>query len=71
MVEVRIFGTSQKPSLQLDLGECEVSVADLLTRLDIDPAVVWIVTVDGRQSDFDQLVPASCRVCIFPPMSGG
>lgn len=71
MVEVRIFGTSQEPSLQLDLGGCEVSVADLLTRLDIDPAVVGIVTVDGRQSDFDQRVPADCRVCIFPPLAGG
>jgi molybdopterin converting factor small subunit len=71
MVEVRIFGTSQELSLQLDLGGCEVRVADLLARLDIDPTVVGIVTVDRRQSDLDEIVPADSRVCIFPPMFGG
>jgi hypothetical protein len=55
----------------LDLGGCEVSVADLLARLDIETAKVGIVTVDRRQSGFDELVPASCRVCVFPPMFGG
>lgn len=74
MVEVRVFGAlweHLEPRLQLDLEGCDVSVADLLARLDIDAREVGIVTVDGRQSNFDKLVPASCRVCIFPLMSGG
>ena len=71
MVEVRIYGLVLEPGLQLDLGGYEVSVAGLLARLDIDPATVGIVTVDGRQSDFDELVPADCRVCVFPPLAGG
>jgi hypothetical protein len=71
MVEVRVYGLVVEPRLQLDLEGCEVSVMDLLTRLDIDPARVGIVTVDRRQSNFDKLVPANCRVCIFPLMSGG
>jgi molybdopterin converting factor small subunit len=74
MVEVRVFGAlweHLEPRLQLDLEGCDISVADLLARLDIDAREVGIVTVDRRQSNFDKLVPASCRVCIFPPISGG
>jgi hypothetical protein len=74
MVEVRVFGAlweHLEHSLRLDLEGCEVSVGDLLARLDIDAREVGIVTVDGQQSNFDRLLPASCRVCIFPLISGG
>jgi molybdopterin converting factor small subunit len=46
-------------------------VAHLLAHLDINPAEVGIVTVDRRQSNLNDIVPADSRVCIFPPMSGG
>ena len=74
MVEVRIFGAPWKhlaPRLELDLGGRDVRVADLLAHLDINPSEVGIVTVDRRQSDLDEIVPADSRVCIFPPMFGG
>jgi len=74
MVEVRVFGAlweHLEPRLELDLEGCDISVADLLARLGIDPSEVGIVTVDGRQSDPDEIVPADSRVCIFPPMFGG
>jgi hypothetical protein len=74
MVEVRVFGAlweHLEPRLELDLEGCDISVADLLARLGIDPSEVGIVTVDRRQSGFDELVPVNCRVCIFPLMFGG
>jgi molybdopterin converting factor small subunit len=74
MVEVRIYGPLWEhvaPSLEIDLEGLEVSVADLLGRLGIDPTEVGIVTVDGRQRNLDQKVPQGSHVCIFPPMSGG
>ena len=74
MVEVRIFGPlweHLEPSLELDLRGREIAVADLLNRLGIDSTEVGIVTVDGRQSKLDEIIPADGRVCIFPPMSGG
>ena len=67
MVEVRIFGAPWEhlePRLELDLEERGVSVADLLARLGIDPVEVGIVTVDGRQSEPDEIVPVDGRVCI-------
>jgi len=70
-----VFGTLRQrgigPRLQLDLGESPGTVADVLARLGVDPAEVGIVVVDGRQSNLNELLPASCRVSIFPPMAGG
>jgi molybdopterin converting factor small subunit len=74
MVEVRIFGAlweHLEPRLELDLEGSEIDVAHLLAHLDINPAEVGIVTVDRRQSNLNDIVPADSRVCIFPPMSGG
>jgi molybdopterin converting factor small subunit len=74
MVEVRIFGAlweHLEPSLELDLQGREITVADLLTHLGIEPAEVGIVTVNRRQGKLDEIIPADSRVCIFPPMSGG
>jgi molybdopterin converting factor small subunit len=74
MVEVRVFGPLWEhlaTSLELNLEGRDVTVADLLSRLGIDPAEIGIVTIDGRQSNLDESIPAQGRVCIFPPMSGG
>ena len=74
MVEVRVFGAlweHLEPRLELDLDGCVITVADLLARLDVDGSEVGIVTVDGRQSSVDEIIPADGRVCIFPPMFGG
>ena len=74
MIEIRIVGPlweHLEPRLELDLEGQEVTVADLLARLEIDPAEVGIVTVDRRQSNLDEIIPADARVFIFPPMFGG
>jgi hypothetical protein len=74
MIEIRIFGGLWKhlaPRLELDLEGRDVRVSDLIAHLDIDPSEVGIVTVDGRQSNLEEIVPTSSRVCIFPPMFGG
>jgi sulfur carrier protein ThiS len=74
MAEIRIVGAlweHLEPRLELDLEGDDVTVADLLTRLDIDAAEAGIITVDGRQSNLDRIIPANGRVFIFPPMFGG
>ena len=74
MLELRIVGDLWKhvePRQELALEGDQVTVADLLAHLGIDPAEVGIVTVDGRQSKHDQIIPADGRVFIFPPMFGG
>jgi hypothetical protein len=71
MVDVIVSGASLEPAVELDLAGLEISVTELLDRLEIDPAGVGIVTVDGRQSRLEGMVRESSRVCIFPPMFGG
>ncbi len=74
MVTIRIAGDlwgHLEPTLELELEGSQVTVADLLAHLGIDAAEVGIVTVDGRQSRHDMIVPAGARVFIFPPMFGG
>jgi molybdopterin converting factor small subunit len=74
MVEIRIVGAlweHLEPRLELDLEEGNITVADLLARLGIDPTEAGIVTVNRRQSKLDALVPPDSRVFIFPPMLGG
>jgi molybdopterin converting factor small subunit len=74
VVEVRIFGPlweHLEPNLELDPQGHDITVAALLARLGIDPAEVGIVTVNRRQSNMDDIIPADSRVCVFPPMSGG
>jgi len=74
MIEIQIFGALWKhlaSRLELDLEGRDVRVSDLIAHLDIDPSEVGIVTVDGRQSSLEEIVPTSSRVCIFPPMFGG
>ena len=74
MIELRIVGDlweHVEPRQELALEGDQVTVADLLARLGIDPAEVGIVTVDGRQSKHDQIIPVDGRVFIFPPMFGG
>ena len=74
MVELRVVGDlweHVEARQELDLEGRDITVADLLARLGIDPAEVGIITVDGRQSKHDVIVPADGRVFIFPPMFGG
>jgi sulfur carrier protein ThiS len=74
MIEIRTIGPlweHLEPRMELDLEGRDVTVADLLARLGINQVEVGIVTIDGRQSNFDEVIPADGRVYIFPPMFGG
>jgi sulfur carrier protein ThiS len=74
MVDIRIYGAlwdHLEPRLTVDLEGDEVSAADLLVRLAIDPDEVGIVTVNGRQVPLTERIPPEARVCIFSPLSGG
>jgi sulfur carrier protein ThiS len=74
VAEIRIVGGLWEhlaPKVELDLQGRDLTVADLLAHLGIDPAEVGIVTVDRRQSNLDETIPEDGRVCIFPPMFGG
>ena len=73
VVEVELFAQLaekyfQKANIEI---EGENTVLDLIHHFNLIPEEVGLVTIDGVQSNIDDMVPASCRLCFFPPMSGG
>ena len=74
MVQVHVFGAlwpTVKREQEIDLSGRVVRVRELIACLGIDPEEVGIVTIDGRQCRLEDVVPPACRLCIFPPLSGG
>jgi hypothetical protein len=72
-VDVEIFGqlaprVQRRQTLTL---ESPASVREVAIRLGIDPEEVGLITIDGVQSLMQDEVPLTCRLCFFPPMSGG
>jgi hypothetical protein len=72
-VDVEIFGIlgEGKEHSQVIELESQVPVSVVAVRLGIDPETVGMVTIDGVQKKMEDSVPEICRLCFFPPMSGG
>ncbi len=72
-VEIELFGAlaPRLPRRQMMAGEGAVTVAQVAELLQLDPEEVGLIVLDGRQSEWDDMVPPSCRLCFFPPVSGG
>ena len=51
--------------------EGPMTVRDVARHLGLDAEEIGLVAIDGRQSELDDLVPAECRLCLYPPVSGG
>jgi molybdopterin converting factor small subunit len=39
--------------------------------LGLEPEEVGLVVIDGVLSEMHAAVPPDCRLCFFPPVSGG
>ena len=72
-VEIELFGQllPGKPRRQLLALESPLSVREVARLLGLLPEEVGLITINGVQSELDELVPADCRLCFFAPMSGG
>ena len=72
-VDVELFGQllPEAPRRRALNLEGEITVRELAITLGLDPDTVGLVVVDGVQRDMDDLVPPNCRLCFFPPVSGG
>jgi molybdopterin converting factor small subunit len=72
-VELEVFGAlvpadKRRQVLHIDGGTTVRQVVDLLR---LNPDEIGLITIQGVQSELDDLIPPGCRLCIFPPMSGG
>lgn len=77
-VEVRLFATlasylpsgSRGGATVLEIPQ-ECTVADLVTRLGIPPALPRIALVNGHEADPDRRLATGDVVTLFPPLAGG
>jgi molybdopterin converting factor small subunit len=73
IIEVELFGQlsigkQRRQILNLDHPLDVQKVADLL-GLNLEQ--IGLITINGVQSEMDDPVSPDCRLCFFPPMSGG
>jgi len=72
-IEFEAFGALLPPGRRLQFLSMRngMTVREIVESQGIDPEEIGLVTIDGRQSELDSMVPAGGRLCVFPPMSGG
>lgn len=72
-IEIELFG-------QLAIGRQAKQVLDVLQplevhqvvlRLGLDEEQIGLITIDGVQSETDDVLTRDSRLCFFPYMSGG
>lgn len=72
-IEVKIFG-HLAPSLphhqELNVPE-NAKVEDVTKILRLDSNLIGLITIDGRQSEDQNLVTPGCHLCFFPYLTGG
>jgi molybdopterin converting factor small subunit len=72
-VELEVFGAlapvnKRHQILHID---CETTVQQVAESLGLNPDDIGLITIQGVQSELDDVIPPGCRLCLFPPMSGG
>jgi hypothetical protein len=72
-VDVELFGqlspgVQRRQTLTL---EDSVNVRDVALMLGLIPEEVGLITINGLQSEMEDMVTADCRLCFFPYVSGG
>ena len=72
-IEVEIFGqllplTERRQYLG---AKHPVFVEEVANLLGLNPEEVGLITIDGVQSEMDDVVEPGSRLCFFPYMTGG
>jgi hypothetical protein len=72
-VDIELFGqlaSGEQRRRSLNL-ETPMPVSEVAMHIGVNPEEVGLITIDGVQSWMQDEVPLTCRLCFFPPMSGG
>ena len=72
-IEIEVFGALLPPERKRQRIRIagRMTVRDIAVRLGLDPEDIGLATIDGMQVILEAEVPKTCRLCLFPPMSGG
>ena len=72
-IEVELFGQlsvgkQRKQTLNFDQP---LEVREVAVLLGLNLEQIGLITMDGVQSELEDVISPDCRLCFFPPMSGG
>jgi len=72
-IEIELFGqllpqTQRSQTLSV---KRPVLVKEIANLIGLIPEEVGLITIDGVQSEMEDLVQPGCRLCFFPYMTGG
>jgi len=72
-VDVELFGqlAQGRPRRQALTLERAMTVREVASLLQIDTEHIGLIAIDNVQCELDDWVSPDCRLCFFPPMSGG
>lgn len=72
-IEVELFGQLSigKQRKQILNSDQPLEVREVAEWLGLNPEQIGLITIDGVQSELEDAAPPDCRLCFFPPMSGG
>lgn len=48
-----------------------MTVQDIADRLGLKPEEIGLISINGVQSELEDVMPPDGRLCFFPPISGG
>ena len=72
-IEIEVFGQLIQNKQRHQALEVIVPtlIRDVVKKLGLKEEEIGLITVDGVQSELEDLVHPGSRLCFFPPMSGG
>jgi hypothetical protein len=72
-LEIEIFGQlsfNRESKVEFKL-EKSTTALEIAKQLGLNPDAIGLITIDGKQSEFEDDVSDFSRICFFPYMSGG
>jgi len=72
-VELEVFGALLPRDKRCQILQLHgrTTVGQIAESLGLKADEIGLITIAGVQSELEDVVPPGCRLCIFPPMSGG
>jgi molybdopterin converting factor small subunit len=72
-VDIELFGqlALHLPRRQTLTMERPMTAEQVAIQLGLNPDDIGLMSINGVQVELQELVPPDCRLCFFPPMSGG
>jgi hypothetical protein len=72
-ISVELFGQLSPPSPRRQTLEWspEMRVQAAVSLLGLNPEEIGLITINGVQSEMQDILPSECRICFFPYVTGG